>query len=54
MSATAIHTEGIRQSFGDVTALDGLDLSVEAGTRAWLAGLLLVFVPLALRAFRRP
>jgi len=48
----AVRTEGLRHAFGDVVALDGVDLVVEAGT-AWLAGLLAVFVPLAVRSFRR-
>jgi ABC-type sugar transport system ATPase subunit len=39
----AILAESVRQKFGDVVALDGLDLEVEAG----------VFVPLTIRAFRR-
>ena len=33
MSATmAIRAEGVAHAFGDVVALDGLDLEVEAGT----------------------
>jgi daunorubicin resistance ABC transporter ATP-binding subunit len=34
----AIHAEGVRQTFGDVVALDGLDLTVEAGTVFGLLG----------------
>jgi daunorubicin resistance ABC transporter ATP-binding subunit len=34
----AIHAEGVRHSFGEVVALDGLDLSVEAGTVFGLLG----------------
>jgi daunorubicin resistance ABC transporter ATP-binding subunit len=34
----AIHAEGVRHSFGDVVALDGLDLSVEPGTVFGLLG----------------
>jgi daunorubicin resistance ABC transporter ATP-binding subunit len=34
----AIHAEGVRHSFGDVIALDGLDLEVEAGTVFGLLG----------------
>jgi hypothetical protein len=32
--ALAILAEGVRQTFGDVVAPDGLDLEVEAGTAA--------------------
>jgi len=28
----AIHAEGLRKSFGDVVALDGVDLAVPTGT----------------------
>jgi daunorubicin resistance ABC transporter ATP-binding subunit len=39
MSATtAIHAEGVAHAFGDVVALDGLDLEVEAGTVLGLLG----------------
>ena len=40
MSTTtpAIHAEGLRHSFGDVAALDGLDLRVDAGTVFGLLG----------------
>ena len=34
----AIQAEGVRQTFGDVVALDGLDLTVEAGTVFGLLG----------------
>ena len=34
----AIHADGVRQTFGDVVALDGLDLTVEAGTVFGLLG----------------
>jgi ABC-2 type transport system ATP-binding protein len=34
----AIHAEGVRQTFGEVVALDGLDLTVEAGTVFGLLG----------------
>jgi ABC-2 type transport system ATP-binding protein len=34
----AILAEGLRQNFGDVVALDGLDLEVEAGTVFGLLG----------------
>jgi ABC-2 type transport system ATP-binding protein len=34
----AIHAEGVRHSFGDVVALDGLDLAVEPGTVFGLLG----------------
>jgi daunorubicin resistance ABC transporter ATP-binding subunit len=34
----AIHAEGVRHRFGDVVALDGLDLSVEPGTVFGLLG----------------
>jgi daunorubicin resistance ABC transporter ATP-binding subunit len=34
----AIHAEGVRQTFGDVVALDGLDPTVEAGTVFGLLG----------------
>jgi daunorubicin resistance ABC transporter ATP-binding subunit len=34
----AIRAEGVRQTFGDVVALDGLDLEVEAGTVFGLLG----------------
>jgi daunorubicin resistance ABC transporter ATP-binding subunit len=37
-AAPAILAEGIRQTFGDVVALDGLDLEVEAGTVLGLLG----------------
>jgi ABC-2 type transport system ATP-binding protein len=47
MDTAAIRAEGVRHSFGDVAALDGLDLEVEAGTVFGLLG------PLAVRAFRR-
>src|ERR671916_568109 len=33
-----IQAEGVRQTFGDVVALDGLDLEVEAGTVFGLLG----------------
>jgi ABC-type transport system involved in cytochrome c biogenesis ATPase subunit len=36
--APAILAEGVRQTFGDVVALDGLDLEVEAGTVFGLLG----------------
>ncbi len=36
--APAILAEGVRQTFGDVIALDGLDLEVEAGTVFGLLG----------------
>jgi ABC-2 type transport system permease protein len=62
----AVRAEGLRQTFGDVNpvtvAVDaaraltighGAALSPVLGTLAWLAGLLLVFVPLSVRAFRR-
>jgi ABC-2 type transport system ATP-binding protein len=35
---SAIHAEGLHHSFGDVTALDGLDLEVQAGTVFGLLG----------------
>src|SRR5688500_8417656 len=39
MTATpAIRAEGVRQTFGDIIALDGLDLEVEAGTVFGLLG----------------
>ena len=45
MSATpAILADGVRHTFGDVVALDGLDLEVEPG---------IVFGLLSVRAFRR-
>src|SRR5918992_1286469 len=34
----AIRAEGVRQTFGDIVALDGLDLDVEAGTVFGLLG----------------
>ena len=34
----AIRAEGVRQTFGDVVALDGLDLEVERGTVFGLLG----------------
>jgi daunorubicin resistance ABC transporter ATP-binding subunit len=34
----AVEVEGLRQTFGDVTALDGIDLDVEAGTVFGLLG----------------
>ena len=34
----AIHAEGVRQTFGDIVALDGLDLEVQAGTVFGLLG----------------
>src|SRR5688500_2397018 len=34
----AIRAEGLKQTFGDVVALDGLDLSVDAGTVFGLLG----------------
>ncbi|MCL2419373.1 MAG: ATP-binding cassette domain-containing protein [Conexibacteraceae bacterium] len=37
-SVTAIEVEGVRQQFGDVTALDGLDLEVETGIVFGLLG----------------
>src|ERR687896_312706 len=37
-STPAILAEGVRQTFGDVVALDGLDLEVEAGTVFGLLG----------------
>jgi ABC-type multidrug transport system ATPase subunit len=36
--APAVVAEGLRQTFGDVVALDGLDLEVEAGTVFGLLG----------------
>jgi ABC-2 type transport system ATP-binding protein len=36
--APAILAEGVRQTFGDVVALDGLDLEVQAGTVFGLLG----------------
>jgi len=36
--ATAIVADGVRQEFGDVVALDGLDLEVEAGIVFGLLG----------------
>ena len=38
MTRHAIQAEGVRHSFGDVVALDGLDLEVEAGTVFGLLG----------------
>ena len=38
MTRPAILAEGVRQTFGDVVALDGLDLEVEAGTVFGLLG----------------
>jgi ABC-2 type transport system ATP-binding protein len=38
MNAVAIRAEGVRHAFGDVRALDGLDLEVQAGTVFGLLG----------------
>jgi daunorubicin resistance ABC transporter ATP-binding subunit len=38
MDAVAIRAEGVRQSFGDIVALDGLDLEVQSGTVFGLLG----------------
>ena len=38
MNSPALVAEGLRQTFGDVVALDGLDLEVEAGTVFGLLG----------------
>jgi daunorubicin resistance ABC transporter ATP-binding subunit len=38
ITTPAIFAEGVRQTFGDVVALDGLDLEVEAGTVFGLLG----------------
>jgi ABC-2 type transport system ATP-binding protein len=38
MSEVAIGAEGVKHAFGDVVALDGLDLAVEAGTVFGLLG----------------
>ena len=35
---TAIRTEGLRKAYGDVQALDGVDLEVEQGTVFGLLG----------------
>jgi ABC-2 type transport system ATP-binding protein len=37
-SSPAIHAEGVRHTFGDIVALDGLDLEVQAGTVFGLLG----------------
>jgi daunorubicin resistance ABC transporter ATP-binding subunit len=37
-NSPAIHAEGIRHAFGDIVALDGLDLEVQAGTVFGLLG----------------
>jgi ABC-2 type transport system ATP-binding protein len=38
MTSSALEVHGVRMQFGDVTALDGLDLEVEAGTVFGLLG----------------
>jgi ABC-type sugar transport system ATPase subunit len=43
MDEVGIEAEGLRKSFGDARALDGIDLHVEAGT----------FIPLSVRVYRR-
>jgi hypothetical protein len=59
----AIAAEGLVKKCGSATALDGADLSVPTGTVlgvlrplytfAWMAGIVAVFAPLAIRAYRR-